>query len=303
MSVIVVGSITIDLVTRVPSLPQRGETINGLRYDEYPGGSGLNQAIAIARQGVDVAIVGCVGRDDPGRMLLGVAAAEGIQTTSVMLAEDVPTGRTAIAVDPRGDNTIVCNLLANAALPATWIDEHATSFDGASHVVAQLETPVATVVRAFELGHARGATTVLTPKPAASFDPVLYAHTDVLVPNETEASALVGFEVDDDESVRAAGAALLERGVGAVLLTLGVRGLAYFDGSTELRVPAFAVNAVDATAAGDCACGAFVAARASGAAVAESLRRAAAAGAVAVTVEGAVPAIPTRAVVDALVAG
>lgn len=300
MPVVVVGSITIDLVTRVPSLPQRGETINGLRYDEYPGGSGLNQAIAIARQGVAVTLVGCVGRDDPGQMLLNMAAAEGVDTAAVMVADHVPTGRTAIAVDPQGDNMIVCNLLANAALTAGFVQQKAGRFDGASHVVAQLETPLDTVARAFELAHDRGATTVLTPKPAGSFDPTLYAHTDVLVPNETEAAALCGFEVEDEASVRAAGMELLEYGVGAVLMTLGERGLAYFDAHTEVCVPAFPVAAVDATGAGDSACGAFVAALATGADIPTALTRAAAAGALAVTVEGAVPAIPTKTAVDAI---
>jgi ribokinase len=302
--VTVVGSLNMDLVVYGDELPARGETRLAERFVMVPGGKGLNQAIAAARQGARTAMVGVLGTDDLGDRLGEVAAADGVDLTHVRRDPAVGSGVALITVDGRGDNTILVVPQANGRLGPGDVAAAASAVTGTGVLLVQLETPLAAVQEALACARAAGVTTVLNPAPAPTtpLPRELLALADLVVPNETEAAALTGEDTSDTAGVDRAAAALLGAGAGAVLLTLGERGALYRDADRTIRVPTSPVTAVDATAAGDAFCGALAAALSHGRPLEDALARAAAAGALAVTVAGAVPSLPMAAAVDALLA-
>jgi ribokinase len=284
--VVVVGSANLDLVGSTPRLPAPGETVIGTSFSEFAGGKGLNQAIAASRAGARTALVACVGNDGAATHLLDVAGRDGVDTSHVAHVADIPTGRALIMVDDEGENSIVVVPGANAATTASELPPGRV-------VLAQLEVPVDAVIAAFATARAAGTTTVLNPAPAAALPPELVALTDILVPNEHEAA-----HVGDIADLHAAG-------VQTVVVTLGSRGAAVSTlrtGSVESwALPAFSVDAIDTTGAGDAFCGCLSAGLAAGVELDEALRRAVAAGALATTVSGAVPSLPTADRIDGLV--
>jgi ribokinase len=280
MSVVVVGSLNMDAITRVDRLPGVGETVlaGGLAWT--PGGKGANQAVAAARLGASVALVGRIGDDDGGHALVACLDGEGVDTTAVRVTTGTPTGVALITVDGSGANTIVVAPSANAALTPADVDAAASLIERAAVVLAQLEIPLETATRALELARASGATTVLNPSPAQVLDDELLGLVDVLVANEHEAGV-----------VGAASAC------GAVVTTMGERGAVIAEGASY---PSHRVDAVDTTGAGDAFCGALAAQLAAGRALGDAVRTAVAAGALAVTRPGALPSLPTAAEVAAL---
>jgi ribokinase len=282
--VVVVGSANLDLVATTERLPGPGETVLGSAYAEHPGGKGLNQAVAAARGGVRVAMVGAVGDDDAGARLRAVATDEGIDTTGLAVVVGLPTGRALITVDSAAENSIVVIPGANAAVRVDRLPD-------ATVVIAQLEVPVDQVLTAFRRARERGARTMLNPAPAQELPDEVLALCDVVVPNEHELARIGG------------AARLLAAGVGSVVTTLGAAGVAITGQDGERVQPAFRVDPVDTTGAGDAFCGALAARLAEGAPLAEAVTFAAAAGALATTVAGAVPSLPRRAAVEALLAG
>ncbi len=283
VDVCVVGSTNLDLVATTERLPGPGETVLGRDYAEHPGGKGLNQAVASARAGARVAFVSAVGDDDAGRRLLGVMAADGVDTTGVRIVEGSPTGRALIGVSDAGENSIIVVPGANASVA---ID----SFPPCRVVLAQLEVPLHTVEAAFVLARAAGATTVLNPAPARTLPPSLLGLCDVVVPNEHEVELLGGVP------------ALLGLGVRAVVVTLGSAGAVLHTADGATPIPPFPVDPVDTTGAGDTFCGWLGARLAAGDALADALRAASAAAAISTTRVGAVPSIPTAAEVAAFLA-
>jgi ribokinase len=299
--VVVVGSLNLDLVVTSSRLPSRGETVLAGDIARHPGGKGLNQAIAAARQGASVAMVGVVGADAEGDALLDVADREGIDTSGVGRVEDVASGLAVITVDAAGDNTIVVAPGANRALTVEHVRSHLDGLREGAVVLAQLEVPVDAVVAAMDVARAAGARTVLNPAPAGPLPPDLLARCDLIVPNETEAAALTGVDTGSDDGVAAAARRLVAEGAGAAVVTIGARGACWVtDGEAPVRIPTFRVSAVDVTAAGDAFCGALAAALARGNPMPVALRRAAAAGALATTTPGAVPSLPRAADVEDL---
>jgi ribokinase len=283
----------------VDELPPPGATVAGTGYLTAAGGKGLNQAVAAARQGATVAMVGAVGDDAAGGLLAGVLADEGILTSGLRRVEGA-SGTALITVSASGDNTIVVAAGANAALDPSSVT--AAVVAGAAVVLCQLEVPLATVRTALRLGRAAGALTVLNPSPARTPLPAdVLALVDIIVPNETEAGALTGLSAGCDGG-GAAAAALVAGGAGTAIVTLGRHGARLTGAGPSLLVPALRVEAVDPTAAGDAFIGALVAALATGETVAWAVRRATAAGAIAVTRRGAVPSLPQRHEVDHLLA-
>ena len=277
--VVVIGSLNLDLVGRVGRLPAPGETVLGRDYQEFPGGKGLNQAVAAARAGASVAMVGCVGDDDAGRALRRVLDEERIDHSSVTTMP-VATGRALILVDDRGENSIAVVPGANRGVSPP------TSIPAARVALAQLEVPIDVVTRSFELAHDRGATTILNPAPADALPGSLLAHVDVVTPNEHEHRVL--------------GAAT--ESVDTVVVTRGPDGLEVWRGGVAEAHPAFPVEPIDTTGAGDAFNGALAARLAAGDHVDAALRFAAAAGALTVTRPGAVPSIPSGAEVERLLA-
>jgi len=300
--VTVVGSLNMDLVVYGDELPARGETRLADRFVMVPGGKGLNQAIAAARQGVRTAMVGVLGADDLGDRLAEVATVDGVDLTHVRRDPEVGSGVALITVDGRGDNTILVVPQANGRLGPGDVADAAPAVTGTRVLLAQLETPLAAVQEALARARAAGVTTVLNPAPAPTtpLPPELLALVDIVVPNETEAAALTGHDPSDNRDVERAADALLRGGARAVIVTLGERGALYRDPDRTLVVGSPRVDALDATAAGDAFCGALAAALSHGRTLEAALSRAVAAGALTVTVAGAVPSLPTAAATDRL---
>lgn len=283
--VVVVGSINLDAVASVERLPLAGETVLAAGFGWVPGGKGANQAVAAARQGASVAMVGRVGADEGGRALHARLAGEGVDVTSVPTDPDQPTGLALIAVDPAGTNTIVVVPGANGALTPDDVDSAAELIEQAVVVVCQLEIPLPAVVRAFELARAAGGTTILNPSPARALDASVLRLVDVLVANEHEASC-----VGDTSLCR------------VVVTTLGERGATFTEAGHTTSILSPKVVAVDTTGAGDAFCGALAAGLSQGRPLTEVIRSAVVAGALAVTRSGALPSLPTEAEVARLLA-
>ena len=280
--VVVVGSCNLDLVSTTTHLPSPGETLRAIAYAEHAGGKGLNQAVACARMGARTAFIGCVGNDSAGTMLRDLLNSEGIDT-SQLVTVDAPTGRAFITVDASGENTIVIVAGANA-----HVGETAITVPSSKVLLAQLEIPLDVVTRVF--AKAQGAIRVLNPAPAAVIPSELLSLCDYAVPNETESAALGGSQF------------LLVAGVATVVTTVGERGAEISNATSMTPIAPYKVDAIDTVGAGDAFVGALCAELARGETIEHAARTASIAGALATTVHGAVPSLPTRAAVMSLYA-
>ena len=300
--VVVVGSANLDLVVEVESIPVAGETVLGGDLRRIPGGKGANQAVAAARFGRQVAMIGRVGDDDAGTMLRAGLDAAGVDTTNLGTTADTPSGTALIAVGADGDNAIVVSPGANSRLSAADIGGAAEVLGAADVVLAQLEVPVEAVAAAVRC--ARG--TVLlnpAPAPATPLPADLLDCVDVLVPNQTELAILAGHVgLSARGEVNAAAAVALARGlpVATAVVTLGAAGAMVVTADDAVHVPAPAVAPVDTTAAGDAFCGALADALAGGAGLIDACRWAVRVGAAATLRPGAQPSLPNKAEVEQL---
>ncbi|MFB4350611.1 ribokinase [Microbacterium sp. CR_7] len=297
--VVIVGSVTADVTTFSTRLPARGETILGDEFTLMLGGKGANQAVAAGRSGARTSFVGCVGDD-----LFHDLVVNGLSDAGVDLAHlrtvPGPTGIAHIRVDASAQNDIVMVPLANAALSAAQIDEALTALAPTTSVLlTQLETPSALTAHITARGREHGMTVILDPAPAAPLPDDVWRNIDIVTPNETEASLLSGVEVVDAATAEQAGRWFLDRGVGAAVITLAGQGSCVVTAESATVIPPFPVEAVDTTAAGDAYAGYLGAALANGSTLSDAVRLATAAGALAVTKQGASPSLPLRAEVDA----
>lgn len=290
--VCVVGSINVDLVVRAARLPAPGETIIGESFDRFPGGKGANQAVAAARCGAMVEMVGALGDDEHGRAMRGMLEGEGIGHAGVTSVAGAPTGVALITVESGGENTIVVASGANASVDARSVEVCTPAIQVADAVLMQLEVPIEGVIAAAKIAAGFKTRVVLNAAPAAELPAELIELLDVLIVNRGEAGQLSGRDASDPPELLAQ--ALVGRGVGMVVVTLGSEGVIILEGETLHVVPAFRVNSVDAVGAGDAFCGAFVAALAEGQEVEAAGRFAAAAGALATVTQGAIPSLPSR---------
>ena len=282
--VVVVGSANLDLVATVDELPGPGESVRATTYAEHAGGKGLNQAVACARMGARTAFVGCVGDDPAGAALRAVLEAEGVDVSGLAVVDE-PTGRAMVVVDAHGENSIVVVAGANARLDPTVADTLPT----ARVVLVQLEIPLATVAAVTAAARQAGALVVLNPAPAAPLPAEVLACVDVLTPNAGELDAIGGT------------ARLHAAGVATVITTRGADGVELSEGGAVSRVDAHRVSPVDTVGAGDAFSGALCAELAAGLGLHDAVATALVAGALATTVRGAVPSLPTRTAVDAAV--
>ena len=299
--ILVVGSINMDLVVRSPHMPVPGETVLGESFATSPGGKGANQAVAAARLGAHCCFLGRVGDDEFGRELLANLRAEKIDCTNVIATADVATGVAMIVVDSRGENSIVVASGANYRLTPDDVFGRSRAFEEADAVVLQLELPLPTVRAAIDLAKRHGCKVILDPAPAPSRLPAALCEVDVISPNVTEAELLTGSKTGEERADKNIALDLIARGALAAVLKLGARGSMVVTADGHMaRIPAYDVNIVDTTGAGD----AFTAALAVSVARGEDLRTAArlanAAGALACTKLGAQSAMPTAAEVGIL---
>lgn len=294
--IVVVGSLNLDLVARVPRRPQGGETILGSRFEQHPGGKGANQAVAAARLGAAVAMVGAVGADGFGETLLASLRRDGVDLSWVERRDGVGTGVAVITVDDQAENSIIVIPGANAGVDAAQVLRAEPAVAGARVMLIQLEIPLPAVLAAARLGRQHGLTVVLDPAPAPT-EPLpreLLELADYVTPNETEATALTGLQVDP-ANPRPVAERLLALGARRALIKLGRQGAYLLGPEGEYRHPGFPVTAVDTTAAGDAFAGGLAAALTRGLFLEQALAWGCAAGALAVTRSGAQEAMATRA--------
>lgn len=299
--VVVVGSLNMDLVTRAERLPRGGETLIGQSFATVSGGKGANQAVAAARLGARVSMVGCVGDDAYGEQLRGALLAEQVDCQAVSVVEG-SSGVALIVVDDSSQNAIVIVAGANGLLSPEKVAGFDQVLQEAEVIICQLEVPLATVGYTLKRGRELGKTLILNPAPASAPLPAeWYGSIDYLIPNESEASALSGVPVDSLQSAEVAAARLIAAGAGKVIITLGAQGSLFANGHGFEHFSAPKVKAIDTTAAGDTFVGGFAAALASGKSEAEAIRFGQVAAALSVTRAGAQPSIPTLSDVQAFV--
>ena len=301
--VTVIGSFAVGLTLRADRFPVKGETLIGRDFDEGPGGKGSNQAVQVARLGGDVEFVGLIGEDSFGEIAVKLYAEERVGTTYLMRTKERNTGLGFIVLNAEGDNFIILDPGANALFSPAHVDLAADRIKQSKVVITQLEIPVKTATHGLRLGKESGAITILNPAPAAAVPPEAFAHIDLVTPNHTELRILLGRRPDDPTDDKDLCAELLRAGVKTIVLTQGERGALIVTSEGTQAVPAIPVNVVDTTGAGDAFSGTLAASLAEGRALDEAVHRAAAAGALACTKLGVIPALPFRKDIEALLRG
>ncbi len=296
--ILVIGSSNTDMTVRSATLPKPGETVLGGDFRMGPGGKGANQAVAARLLGGEVTFVCKLGRD-----MFGEGASKHYEScgldTSKILWSDKPSGVALITVDSKAENSIVVASGANADMTVTDIDSVADIIKSSGILLLQLEIPMDAVVHAAEIAYSAGVQVVLNPAPAAVLPAELLKCVSILIPNETEASAISGIDINNFETAAAAAERLKGMGVREVIITMGSRGSVVCDGDCTF-VPAVKVNAVDTTAAGDTFCGGVCVALSEGKDLLGAVKFATAASSIAVQRPGAQDSIPNRCEVDKL---
>jgi len=287
--IIVFGSLNMDLMVRVERAPRGGETLRGLGFMANPGGKGANQAVACARQGASVAMVGCVGDDDFGKTLRDALAADGIDVANVR-EDGQSTGVAVVMVDASGENRITLVPGANDLLKAD-ADVLGRAAAG-QFLLLQCEVPLPEIVLAAKTVRAKGAVVVLNPAPVCQLPDELWPLVDIIVMNEIEAAELAGVPVADPAGAARAAFLVRRRGPSTAIVTLGGQGVVLADDAGCRHFAAIAVETVDTTAAGDTFIGAMCAARVAGEPIDSAVMRGIRAATLCVTRPGAQASIP-----------
>lgn len=294
MSVMVFGSINMDLTTYVPHLPAMGETLFGSSFITVPGGKGDNQAVAAARLGAQVKFIGRVGTDAFGPEVLKIVAAEKVDVSGVAVDPRNGTGLAVICVDKNADNAIIVISGANMALDQSDVQRAASVLEDIKVLCLQIEVPLKASLELAKIAHDRSVKVIFDPAPAIPLDEAAYRLMDVITPNEGETEILVGFRPTNVEEAARAASILRERGVGTAIIKLGAQGVYYDSADGKGFLPPFKVNPVDSVAAGDAFNGGLAVALSEGKAIHDAVRWGAAAGALATTRKGAMPSMPYR---------
>ncbi|MBC7287893.1 MAG: ribokinase [Armatimonadetes bacterium] len=290
----VVGNINVDFLLPCQRLPGAGENIVADSLQLLAGGKGANQAVAAARLGAEVTLVGRVGRDPFGTVLKNNLAREGINVDFVGVDEKVPTGCAFVLVLPKAENAIISALGANMQLTPAHVEEAFEEIEELDAILVQMGIPLEAVDRAIQIGTDRGVPVLLDPTPLRGKFPRLWRHTTVITPNASEAEALTGVPTGTVAGAVEAALAIHEKGVPSVVVKLGKRGCVIADDEGVRRVKAYEVQAVDPTGAGDAFAAALAVRLAEGASLDEAVVFASATAAIACTKAGAQSSLPTR---------
>ncbi len=296
--ILVIGSFMTDLVIKSESFVQEGETIIGESFNQFTGGKGANQAIAAARLGANVEMIGELGEDSFGRDQIASLEKNNVKHDNVLFTDKALSGVGNPQLDDSGKNRIVVVPGANMKLDPDDLDRLSDSIQNSDIIVLQLEIPLKTVYKAIELGNKYNKIVILNPAPAAELDLDYASMVTYMTPNEHEAELLTGIDTSTPEGIKNAANELLNQGYQNVIITVGDKGSYFVNKNVEIQVSAYKVKAVDSTAAGDSFIGAFAYGLANDASIQESLSYASAVSALAVTKMGAQPSLPSRSEVD-----
>jgi ribokinase len=298
--VTVVGSFAVGLTLRADRFPTKGETLIGRDFDQGPGGKGSNQAVEAARLGADVEFVGLIGQDAFGDIAVNLYKQEQVGTTFLMRTGERNTGLGFIVLNAEGDNFIILDPGANGLFSPQHVDKAAARIGESRVVLTQLEIPVDTAMHAMKLGRQAGAITILNPAPAAPVPPAAFANIDIVTPNHTELRILLGRQPDDPTDSKDLCNEMLNDGVKTIVLTQGAEGALIVTKDGTQTVTAKKVDVVDTTGAGDAFSAALSVILAEGGSLNEAVNYAVAAGGLACTKLGVIPALPYRSAVDVL---
>lgn len=299
----VLGSINADHILNIEQFPRPGETVIGKQYSVAFGGKGANQAVAAGRSGADIAFIACVGKDDIGERIRQQLASDRIDIHPIEAVVETTTGVALIFVNGEGENVIGIHAGANAALTPDYVQHYQHYITEASALLMQLESPLASVLAAAKLAKRHDTEVILNPAPASELPDELLALVDLITPNETEAETLTGIAISNVDDAARAARSLHGKGIKTVIITLGSKGVWLSESGVGQLVPGFRVKAVDTIAAGDTFNGALMTARLEGKSMAEAVRFAHAAAAIAVTRPGAQPSVPWRTEIDTFLLG
>lgn len=294
----VVGSFAVGMTIRTTHLPVFGETLVGSDFDMGPGGKGSNQAVGTARLGARSCFAGIIGNDKLGEIATDLYANEGVDTTFLKKTTEMATGAGFIILNQAGDNAIILDMSANQLMDATFADGVEDQIARSDVVMSVLEIPVAAAGRAMTLGRKHGVLTILNPAPATRLDDEVLRNVDYLTPNETELRILLGLAPDDPAPTAELARRLRAHGVGHLIVTMGEKGSLILTDDGLERIPGVPVEVIDTTGAGDAFNSGLAVALAEGRPLAEAVKYANCAGAIACTKLGVIPAMGTRAMVD-----
>ena len=295
-NILVIGSLNADLVVRAPRFPVPGETIHGENLVTFPGGKGANQAVAVARLGAKVSMVGRVGNDSFGATLIENLRKNHVDVKQIITDESTPTGTAVIIVDAQGQNSIVLSPGSNAKVIPNDIKPEV--FVNASLLLLQFEIPIDTVIHSANLAREKGLRILLNPAPAYTLPDELIVAADFILPNESELGLLTGRTLGDLISIEAASRSLIARGARNIIVTLGANGALIVNKNGAKHIPAYKVKAVDTTAAGDAFVGGLAVGLSNGKSLEDAVQYACACGALAATKFGAQPSLPLADDVD-----
>ncbi len=298
--IIVLGIYVADTAYQARRLPKIGETFMGSKFSLGPGGKGSNQAVAAAMAGAKTAFISKIGDDPFGKMALDIYKKTGVHPL-LDISPDQPTGSAFIFVDENtGDNAIiVCPEVANT-LDTAFIADKKTAIEHSKIFVTQLEQPASVALYALQIAKSAGVKTIFNPAPMCDFDTAIYGVCDYIIPNETEAQALVGFPIETVVDAKQGAEVLYDRGVQNVIMTLGDKGVYVHNDSISTHIPCIPTQAIDTTGAGDAFIGGFATALAEGKDIISASMFGCATASIAVSRVGTAPAMPHRVDIDRL---
>ena len=291
-NICVIGSLNMDLVVNVDTMPKPGQTIIGSNFKEVPGGKGANQAVAMARLNGNVSMIGKVGEDGFGQTLINSLKNDKVDTTYIQTSKRA-TGVALITVDKNAQNSIVVSPGANFEVKEDDIDNNIEAIKNSDIVVLQLETPLNTIKYALNKAKELNKYTILNPAPAVKLDDEIIKNVDLLTPNETELEILSGVSIETEEDIQKAAQIMIEKGVKELIVTLGSKGSLYINKEKSMFKKAYKVEAVDTTAAGDSYTGALAVALSQDKNIEDAMDFASKVGALSVLKEGAQSSLPT----------